>query len=79
MDDNYISNFAIVSWAVIFCLGLASVLIWKGTPDHDRIRAEYVAKNRCEHVGFYGRSGDRKVYNCRGLLIKEEDISTRGY
>lgn len=47
-----------------------------GTRENEEImsrRASYVAQE-CTLVGFYGRNGERKVYNCRGRILREEDI-----
>lgn len=41
--------------------------------DHRAEREAYVKKN-CKHVGYYGRSGERKTYDCLGKIMREGDL-----
>lgn len=41
--------------------------------DRQAQRDRYIADN-CKVVGFYGRSGEYKTYNCNGWLRRESDI-----
>jgi len=37
-------------------------------------KEKQIAERGCVVAGFYGRSGEYKVYNCHGLIFKEVDL-----
>lgn len=41
--------------------------------DHKKSREAYV-KNNCKVIGFYGKYGEHKTYDCDGRILRESDI-----
>lgn len=37
-------------------------------------KANSISERGCQVSGYYGRSGEYAVYNCRGWIVKEEDL-----
>lgn len=64
---------------VALCIFISLVLYAAiaGTKGHEKRvarRAEYVTQNGCVVVGFYGRDGEYKVYNCGGRILRENEL-----
>lgn len=67
--------------AIIAFLGLVSFSVFK-LAETDAERKEqmvavkkYMAEKNCKVTGYYGRSGERKVYTCDdGKVWKESDL-----
>lgn len=78
MLDKYLENFLIlfcftftISMLVFLCYTLPTA--WADRQEHAKQRQAFITKY-CDLAGYYGRSGEYKVYKCNGSIYKEEEL-----
>ena len=59
--------------ALVFGAWVAQVA-YEAKDRQETERAKRILERSCVHTGFYGRSGEQRVYSCHGWIVKEKDI-----
>jgi hypothetical protein len=63
--------------AMVGSLTIISIMASNSRPEKEARKQKWLQDNKCFLVGFYGRSGEYKTYQCNQIfLVKEQDIPT---
>lgn len=74
-QTEYLLNFLIVL-VILLCVAFCSFYVMKENARAEATQKANIAyvKAHCKHVGFYGKHGEYKTYECNGKLYKESDF-----
>jgi len=66
--------FGAVTMAAIALFSMVMVSCDDGFQRERERKQKRIADQRCYVSGYYGRSGEYKIYNCMGWIVKERDL-----
>lgn len=75
MENTFAIILAVLTLGAVVLMAKGCDDVGKYVANENTRKALYIDKNRCSVSGFYGRSGEHKIYSCaNGVVIRERDI-----